>query len=144
MTARLTTVDKPTSLEDTASVIIEFGNGALGTAETGWCDPARTSFLRVHGTKGKLINPGTGDSQIDHFSPSSAVRENAPPILEQVSVPDVPGQHEEWLTCIRDNKQPGISNVWCARHVTEILLGAMESNKTGKTVHLKTSPFSKV
>ena len=39
VTARLTTVSKPTAMEDTATLILDFENGALGTAETGWCDP---------------------------------------------------------------------------------------------------------
>ncbi|HEU4753023.1 MAG TPA: Gfo/Idh/MocA family oxidoreductase, partial [Armatimonadota bacterium] len=36
------TLDKPTALEDTASLLLQFENGAIATAETGWCDPART------------------------------------------------------------------------------------------------------
>ena len=56
VTARMATVDKPTGMEDTATLgILEMANGALATAETGWCDPARSSYLRVHGTAGKLI-----------------------------------------------------------------------------------------
>src|SRR5205807_6479067 len=50
---RATTIATPTTLEDTATLLLEFQNGALGTAETGWCDPARTGGLRVHGTTGK-------------------------------------------------------------------------------------------
>src|SRR5690606_35444844 len=57
VTCRTTTIAKPTSLEDTATLILEFENGALGTAETGWCDGARTYGFGVHGTEGKLINP---------------------------------------------------------------------------------------
>lgn len=55
---RTSTFDKPTQLEDTATLLLEFESGALGTMETGWCDPARTGFLHVHGTRGKLQAPG--------------------------------------------------------------------------------------
>ena len=72
VTARMTTVAKPTALEDTATLILEFANGALATTETGWCDPARSSFLRVHGTAGKLVLRG---DVIDYIRPSSYDRE---------------------------------------------------------------------
>ncbi len=140
VTGRLTTVDKPTSLEDTATLIIEFAGGCLATAETSWCDPARTSFTRVHGTQGKLWTPGTDGRPLDHVRPSSFTRENAPPIVEHPEVPPGENQHAEWLAAIRGGAQPALSNVWAARHVTEILLCGMKSSETGSRVPLRTSP----
>jgi len=144
VTARLTTVDKPTGLEDTATLIIEFENGALATAETGWCDPARTSLIRVHGTAGKLWHPGTDGHGLDHLRPGSADRENAPPIKAHPEVAAVPNQHVEWLAHIRAGGQPALSNIWCARHVIEILLGAIRSNADGTRVALHTRPAQQV
>ena len=84
VTARMRTVAKPTAMEDTATLILEMANGALATAETGWCDPARSSFLRVHGTAGKLMKR---DEVIDYIRPSSFEREWAEPIVEQIASP---------------------------------------------------------
>ena len=139
VTARLTTVDKPTTLEDTATLILEFENGALGTAETGWCDPARTSLLRVHGTAGKLIQER---GQLEWIRPGSTDREWAEPIVEQLEPAPVVNQHAEWLDCIEQGKQPELSNIWAARHVTEIMLAAIESDSGGKRIEIQTTPGS--
>lgn len=140
VTARMTTVAKPTTLEDTATVIIEFANGALGTAETGWCDPARTSFIRVHGTEAKLLSPGEEGSPLDRWQPTSAVRENAPQERSRPDLAKAPNQHAEWRDCIHGGTQPELSNIHVARHITEILLAALQSNTEGRTIALKTDP----
>ncbi len=135
--ARMTTVDKPTALEDTATLILEFANGALGTAETGWCDPARSSYLRIHGTAGKLI---LRDDAIDYVRPSSYEREWAPPLVDEIKPTPVPNQHEEWLRCIERGAQPALSNLWTARHIMEIMLAAVKSNESGARVAVHSTP----
>lgn len=137
VTARMTTVAKPTSLEDTATLILEFEVGALATAETGWCDPARSSFLRVHGTAGKLIQEG---EVVQYIRPGSADREWAAPIVETISPPAVPNQHLEWMRCIESGAQPEISNLRVARHVTEIMLAAEASNRQGRRIRIHSHP----
>lgn len=137
VTARMRTVDKPTALEDTATLILDFANGALATAETGWCDPARSSFLRVHGTAGKLVLRG---AVIDYIRPSSYEREWAEPLVDEIAPTPAPNQHEEWLRCIERGAQPALSNLWTARHVTEIMLAAVTSNETGARVAIHTEP----
>ena len=139
VTARMTTVDKPTALEDTATLILEFANGALATAETGWCDPARSSFLRVHGTAGKLALRGDA---IDYIRPSSYEREWAAPLVDEIAPAPVVNQHEEWLRCIEAGAPPEISNLWTARHVMEIMLAAVESNEEGGRVAIHSSPLA--
>ena len=140
VTAHLATVAKPTTLEDTAIVIMEFENGALATAETSWCDPARTFFMRIHGTAGKLLNPGVGGGSLDWVCPSSFDREHEEPITEHLDVPPVPNQHSEWLQHIREGTQPKLSNVWTARHVTEVLLAALESSRRETPVVIRSVP----
>ena len=46
----------------------------------------------------------------------------------------VPNQHEEWLRCIERGEQPEISNLWTARHISEIMLAAVKSNEAGARV----------
>jgi len=139
VTARMTTVSKPTALEDTATLILEFANGALATAETGWCDPARSSFLRAHGTAGKLVLRG---DVIDYIRPSSYEREWAEPLVDEIRPAPVVNQHEEWLRCIEAGAQPEISNLWTARHITEIMLAALKSNEEGGRVAIHSNPRS--
>ncbi|MCY3834778.1 MAG: Gfo/Idh/MocA family oxidoreductase [Chloroflexi bacterium] len=141
VSARLTTVAQPTALEDTATLILEFANGALATAETGWCDPARSSLLRVHGTAGKLVLNGDA---IDYIRPSSYEREWAAPLVDEIRPAPVVNQHEEWLRCIESGAQPEISNLWTARHITEIMLAAVKSNEEGGRVAIHSSPRATV
>ena len=137
VTAHMTTVAKPTALEDTATLILEMANGALATAETGWCDPARSSFLRVHGTDGKLIKR---DETIEFIRPSSFEREWAEPLVDEIRPAPVVNQHVEWLRCIDRGQQPALSNLWVARHVTEIMLAAVASNEKGARIAIETDP----
>ncbi len=138
VTARMTTVNKPTTLEDTATLILDFENGALGTAETSWCDAARSSYLRVHGSRGKLLQDGDA---LRRIRPSSAEREWAAPIVETLPLPEAANQHLEWLRCIEAGAQPELSNLWMARHVTEIMQAALVSNAEGRRLTLQTQPF---
>jgi predicted dehydrogenase len=135
------TLDKPTELEDTASLIIQFANGAVATAETGWCDPARTWQLRVHGTRGKLTAPGEGGSPLTRWEPGSYTREDLPPVPHAVDPSgDSRGNvHDHWLQCIREGRHPELSHAWAARHVTEILLAGLESSRTGCRVELRST-----
>ncbi len=135
VTAKLTTAAKPTQLEDTASMILEFDNGALGTAQTGWCDAARTYEFSVHGTVGKIVSSRQAAS-LQYFYPSSDVDEDAPLIEETVNLSPYPVQnsHQHWASCIRQAIQPPLSNASTARHVTEIMLAALKSSRENRTV----------
>jgi predicted dehydrogenase len=139
VTGRVTTVDKPTELEDTATLILEFENGALGTAETSWCDPGRTWEYRIHGTAGKLTIPGRDGTAMSLVTPQSYTREDMPPKVEPVDArgAGVGGPHEHWIDLIRTGKQPPLSHAKAARHVTEILLAGLESSRAGCGVELK-------
>lgn len=138
VTAKLTTVAKPTQLEDTASMILEFENGAVGTAQTSWCDPARTYEFSVHGTSGKLVSSRQAES-LRYYRPSSTVNEDAPLIEEIVDLSPYPAQnsHQHWADCIRKGIQPPLSNAATARHVTEILLAALKSSRENRTVDIQ-------
>ncbi len=140
VSARLRTIAKPTPLEDTATLILEFASGALGTAETGWCDPARTSFTRVHGTEGKLLAPGSQDAPLELWRPSRDDRENAPLECMHPEPGIEVNAHLRWFACIREGRQPDFCTLARARHITEVLLAALESSKTGKEVTVRSDP----
>lgn len=132
------TLAKPTTLEDTASLLLEFENGALGTLETGWCDPARTWELRVHGTQGKITIPGPRGEGMAHWVPASYAREDVPPLVKAVEAGGVShgNAHEHFVECIRTGKQPPLSNVHLARHVTEVLLAGQGSAQVREAVEV--------
>jgi predicted dehydrogenase len=133
------TLDKPTPLEDAATLLLQFECGAIASAETSWCDPARTWQYRVHGTKGKITIPGHDGASMTHWEPGSYTREDIPPVPHPV---DASGSargnvHQHWLQCIREGRHPELSHAWAARHVTEILLAGLESSRTGSRVEIK-------
>ncbi len=138
VTARCATVDKPTHLEDTAALLLDFANGALGTAETGWCDAARTGEFSIHATEGKLVMPGS-DQPLSYYRPRSKVDEDAPLIHETIDVSEFPveNSHQHWVNCIRQRTQPSLSNAHTARHITEIMLAGLESSREGRTIEIK-------
>jgi predicted dehydrogenase len=138
VTCRVATLAKPTRLEDTASLILDFQTGALGTAETGWCDGARTYGFSVHGTAGKLVNPPlTGD--LRWLRPTSLTDEDAPlddcPV-DLAAYPDV-HSHQHWVDCIREHRQPPLASARMSRHITEIMLRGLDSAREGRTVSIE-------
>lgn len=145
VTARCTTVDKPTRLEDTAALLLDFENGALGTAETGWCDAARTGEFSIHGTAGKLVSADRAGG-LSYYRPSSLVDEDAALIHESVDLGQWPQQnsHQHWIDCIRQHKQPPLSNASSARHITEVMLAGLQSSCEGRTVEVKSRVMSQI
>ena len=132
------TLDKPTALEDTAILILQFANGAMGTAETSWCDPSRTWQFRVHGTRGKLSMPGHEGASFTFWEPGSYTREDIPPTPHTIdsSYLLIGNAHAHWFQCIQEGRHPELSNAWTARHVTEVLLAGLESARTGQRVSI--------
>jgi predicted dehydrogenase len=138
VTCRMKTVAKPTTLEDTASLILEHDCGAISTAETGWCDGGRTGTFSVHGTDGKMVNPSL-TRDLFHYRPSSFIDEDAPLIEERVETDFWPSvhSHQHWVECIRKRIQPPLTNARTARHVTEIMLQGLASAREGRTLPIE-------
>jgi predicted dehydrogenase len=136
VTAVLATIDKPTTLEDTATLILEAESGAVGTAETSWCDPGRTWAFSVHGTAGKMTFGHDEPPKL--HKPTALDRDNAP-----VDVTDIPAtvqvgdSHRHWVDCVERGVQPPVSNARWARHVTEVLLAGLRSGKEGRPVEVR-------
>ncbi|GAB4142030.1 MAG: hypothetical protein Tsb009_12120 [Planctomycetaceae bacterium] len=139
VTCRCKTVAKPTQLEDTAALLLDFEHGALGTAETGWCDAARSWEFSIHGTAGKVVSPAPHEP-LTHYRPSSTVDEDAPLLSDPVDESAFPvrNSHQMWADCIRGGIQhPAHCNARTARHITEIMLAGLESSRTGRTVEVR-------
>ena len=140
VTALTTTFDKPTQLEDNAVLVMEMAEGALVTAETSWCDPARSRELSLHGTSGKFTMPGTDGAPLSRWTPTSYTDERAPVATQAIdSGAGMGNVHEHFLDCVRRGTQPSHSHVWAARHVTEIMLAGMAADRDGRAIELKTS-----
>ncbi len=84
VTAMTSSFAKPTELEDTATVVMTTVSGAIATAQTSWCDPARTWEFSLHGTAGKFIVPGRGGADATRLTPRDLNRADAPIVEEPV------------------------------------------------------------
>ena len=134
------TFDKPTGLEDQATLILKTAEGAMATAETSWCDPGRTWLLSVHGTAGKFHVPGIDGAEVTKFVPEDYNSDHSPIIQTPIDCgPGVGAGHSHFIDCIESGEPPPLSNVYAARHVTEIMLAGLESAEKGQTVEIQSS-----
>lgn len=133
-------LDKPSQVEDTASLLIEFESGTIATAETGWCDGARTGRLTVHGSFGRAEQYGYRPTTAKLYQLASRTREDVPPTERDVDCSKYRFQnaHEQWVECIRNGTRPELETPQAARHITEIMLAGLKSAKSGQAVALKT------
>lgn len=138
VTCRLTTRAKPTQLEDTAALILEFSSGVIGTAETGWCDGARTYEFSIHGTDGKVTNPSLTDRLV-LSRPTASDDEDAGLNEQELDLSNWPNvnAHQCWVQCIQQGTQPEICDARYARHVTEIMLRGLASAREGRTLDVR-------
>jgi predicted dehydrogenase len=141
VTGRVATVAKPTDLEDSATLILEFTSGALGTVETGWCDGAGTSAISIHGTRGKLELPGRGDAALTLLEQASERNEDLPPVRQDFACADEPGitAHESWIGAIETGNVPPMNLAESALHVTEVLLAGLESSRKEGRIRIRSS-----
>lgn len=134
------TLDKPSQVEDSAALLIQFASGVIATAETGWCDGARTGRLALHGTLGRVETPGFGGAPLSLYQQASKTREDLPPTRTDLDTSKYPAEnaHEQWVRMIRTNTRPELETARAARHITEIMLAGLESGRTGRAVDLTT------
>ena len=139
VTGVVRTHDKPTPLEDTATLILEFASGVTATAETGWCDPVRTWRFDFFGTKGALAVNGFNSGDLTRFEPGSYTVEGVPPIPYRVDPKpyDLGTGTAHFVNCVRTGKQPLLSHARSARHLTEVMLAGLESSKLGRAIAVK-------
>jgi UDP-N-acetylglucosamine 3-dehydrogenase len=120
------TLDKSAEVEDTASVILEMESGAIGVAETTWCQVPGNEEITVYGTEGTLhLNPW---KHIFRFYASKPVEGWHEPKL---SPPLQAAAHRHFVECILNDRPPKATPEH-ARHVVEIMVAAVKSWKEGK------------
>jgi predicted dehydrogenase len=116
--------------EDSAQVLVRFGNGAVGTIVTSWAyTPAPgTERFSIVAEKGSLSSDGSTIHYKLHAGDDVTI-----------SLPEVHNMTEEivdFVACVRDGKRP-INTEAEGIDVLRVILGAYESAKTGMMVDLK-------
>lgn len=136
------TLARDIEVEDTATVAVEFENGAIGTIQgTTSVTPGYPRVLEISGTKGTIALSedaitiwdveGDEDKTFEKSAYDDSFRDpmafsNRYHIL----------QIEDLLEAIENNTQP-LVDMYEGRKPVDIILAAYESSKTGKKVNLK-------
>ena len=143
VTAIVKTVDKPTLVEDTAVLLLEFHNGTTAVAETSWCDPAQSNELNIYGTTGKLVVPDLNKPVLTHIYPTSLVSNSDSTRSRRIKIGRdryvSSSVHRHFTQCINKRMQPPLANTYTARHVVEILLAGITSSREKRAVPIHTT-----
>ena len=133
------TLEKRMSVEDNASALLEFADGALGSFEVSWTARPYEIATQFYGERGTLrtsigsaapVTVRYADLQGD---PNHLLGEEAHPAVPVLS--RVGGAYRVFVDCIATGARPFISGEE-GRATLAVILAAYESVKTGKWVTL--------
>jgi predicted dehydrogenase len=128
-------------IDDNATWLLRFESGAMGTAETSWTQVANLEGTIIYGLDGVIALgvPGA-EAPLRLYRRTSGASFASKGEWKVVPVkPDpVAVAHRELVDCILEDRVPR-GTPQHARHVTEILLAAHESDHTARRVELGTT-----
>jgi 1,5-anhydro-D-fructose reductase (1,5-anhydro-D-mannitol-forming) len=114
-------------VEDNAVSVMEFDQGALAINETGFVTPASPMMIEVYGTKGSIL---VQNGYVRVYSP-----ELNPSCPGWIQVEKLPSQLDSpvlaWLKAL-DGQSTMLFTIQDAVELTEMMVGAYQSSKTGK------------
>jgi UDP-N-acetylglucosamine 3-dehydrogenase len=127
-------------IDDNATWQLRFASGALGTAETAWTQVTGVEGTLIYGLEGVIeLSTPCARYPLQLYRRSSGISFASKGEWKAVPLePDVPAAaHRELVDCILEDRIPR-GTPEQARHVTEILLAAHESDHTGRRIELRT------
>jgi len=144
--AHVATLGHAMEAEDTATVSLRFGNGALGEIVATTCaDPERPTELRVYGDRGTVRI--VGETLVEWDVPGIP----APPVAS-LDVAPPPGvgatqtwgtnavgylrQYADFVDAVRSGRPPAVTGE-DGRNAVEIITAAYEADRTGRAVKLE-------
>jgi len=147
-------VSRSFGVPDFSWILLKFGNGALGSIETGWGLPEKWADWKIPGDWGAFA----ADIEVEVIGTRGAAYFDFPPMMvtgcdsEGFKFPDLihrPRMHgrtegaikielQHFIDCIRDGKQPLVSGK-DGRRAVEVALAAEKSSKIREPVKLPLS-----
>ena len=137
-------------VEDTATALVNFENGAMGVIETtSSIRPALKSRVELHGEKGTIV----ANAQYDQFLFWSVDGyPNAPLVEKNVSLGDIDDpwaypqvrhriQLQDMVDAIRDDRAPILTGDE-ARVSLALVMAIYESSRIGREILLSEAPYS--
>lgn len=143
VTARCATLARQIQVEDTAVILVEFKNGALGVIEgTTSVYPAQETRLELHGEKGSVILKessilqwqlvGQEDRAAEFATEDKAGGSGDP---KQIGFAGHIAIIEDLIDAVKTGRDPFITGDE-ARKAVDLILAIYESSRSGKTVTL--------
>lgn len=129
------TLARPIQTEDTAYMMVEYDNGALGMIQGSTiCDPGEPRTMTISGEKGTIV---LQEDTIVQWDVAGQTGETGMTALGAFSNPlDIPYayhqlQFSDLLAAVREDRTPAI-DVYEGRKAVDIILAAYRSGKTGQ------------
>ena len=141
---RVATKQHTIEVEDTATALVSFENGAMGVIEsTSSIKPALKSRLELHGDHGTIV----ANAQYDQILFWNVGGQTVPDVAKQVTIGDIDDpwsypqvrhrlQLQDMVDAIREDRDPVLTGE-DARVSLAINMAIYESSRTGKEVFLK-------
>lgn len=135
------TMARDIEVEDTANVLVEFENGAIGTIQgTTSVTPGYPRILEISGTKGTIVLEEDSITRWDVEGSKTEIKENSKYNDSFRDPMAFSNQYHilqigDLLDAIENNRKP-LVDMYEGRKPVDIILGAYESSKTGKKVEL--------
>ena len=141
---RVATKQHAIEVEDTATALVSFENGAMGVIEsTSSIKPALKSRLELHGDHGTIV----ANAQYDQILFWNVGGQTVPDVAKQVAIGDIDDpwsypqmrhriQLQDMVDAIREDRDPVLTGE-DARVSLAINMAIYESSRTGKEVFLK-------
>ena len=141
---RVATKQHTIEVEDTATALVSFENGAMGVIEsTSSIKPALKSRLELHGDRGTIV----ANAQYDQILFWNVGGQTVPDVAKQVAIGDIDDpwsypqvrhriQLQDMVDAIREDRDPVLTGE-DARVSLAINMAIYESSRTGREVFLK-------
>jgi len=134
------TLDRDIEVEDAASVVVEYENGAIGIIQGTTCvTPGYPRHIEISGTKGTVALEEDSIVKWDIEGEDNVVCENTG--VESFRDPTAfsnenhKKQLQDIISAIENDRAPKV-DIYEGKKPVEIILAAYESSKTGKKINL--------
>lgn len=131
------TLARDIEVEDTASLVVEYESGAIGTIQgTTSVDPGYPRRIEISGTKGSVILTEEKFTRWDVGGKSDLPL--APPTAEfkEFTHYEHSLQIKDFIDALNNNRRP-LVDIYEGKRAVDVILAAYESTKTKKAVEIK-------
>lgn len=133
------TIARPIETEDTANMLVEYCNGAIGVVQGSTiCDPGEPRTITINGEKGTIVLQEDAIVQWDVASETADVTQTELGAFKDPTAINFTFhqyQFTDLLNAVRENRKPTVDELE-GRKAVDIILAAYRSSRTGEKQYL--------